>query len=550
MPGRPSRHVGTPHVSGKVDGLPAGRNLALAVNGRIRAVARTYDFLGKTRFSFMAPEGAFRPGADDAGARRDGVGQGPTARGARCVAPGGSRWWVSPSPGRWPAPASAAASGAVAPAATPTQAQVGGARTPVVFISLDEFSLASLLRAPAGDRCAPLSELRRAGAAEHVVREHHSVRRRHPLGHAGRPWPASCPTSAASRSRRTTPAACSPCSGARTASSSRSRSTRLCPASLCRGHTLPGRTRKQKAQALNALIPGEKKHAAKHSELADFIARLRPWRSGRPPFYYIDVLMPHHPYVWLPSGRRCVSPDAEIPGLFGDNMWRNNPALVDRAWQRYLLQVGYTDLLIGRLIRKMKATGLWDRALLVILPDHGVSFVPGNSRRMATRVTLGGIGVIPLFMKLPGQKLGRRVDEHVQTIHVLPTVAGRARPSGAARHRRALGARSWLQAVGQGGALVDDLGRDVRAPPVPDEPGGAPLLGADLAPVRAVRDRGPRRALLRPRAGRRARRPGRERVPAGSARLSVSLDGAVRGRAGRGQRRVRGVGAGRLLAVS
>jgi hypothetical protein len=53
------------HVSGTVDGLPAGRSLALAVNGRIRAVARTYDFLGKTRFSFMAPEAAFRPGAND-----------------------------------------------------------------------------------------------------------------------------------------------------------------------------------------------------------------------------------------------------------------------------------------------------------------------------------------------------------------------------------------------------------------------------------------------------------------------------------------------------
>jgi hypothetical protein len=53
------------HVSGRIDGLPAGRNLALAVNGRIRAVARTYDYLGKTRFSFMAPEAAFRPGAND-----------------------------------------------------------------------------------------------------------------------------------------------------------------------------------------------------------------------------------------------------------------------------------------------------------------------------------------------------------------------------------------------------------------------------------------------------------------------------------------------------
>ena len=44
--------------------------------------------------------------------------------------------------------AAAAASSPVSPTATPTQAPVNGARTPVVFISLDEFSLASLLRAP------------------------------------------------------------------------------------------------------------------------------------------------------------------------------------------------------------------------------------------------------------------------------------------------------------------------------------------------------------------------------------------------------------------
>jgi hypothetical protein len=53
------------HVSGTIDGLPGGRNLALAVDGRIRAVGRTYDYLGKTHFSFMAPEYAFRPGAND-----------------------------------------------------------------------------------------------------------------------------------------------------------------------------------------------------------------------------------------------------------------------------------------------------------------------------------------------------------------------------------------------------------------------------------------------------------------------------------------------------
>jgi hypothetical protein len=444
--------------------------------------------------------------------------------------------------------AAAAASSPVSPTATPTQAPVNGARTPVVFISLDEFSLASLLRAP-GE-----IDARRYPNFAALARQSTWFANTTPSGDGTR-WATPAVLAGVLPDKRRIPIASDYPRSVFTLLGRTHRFivqeplTRLCPVSLCRGHTLPGRTRKQKAQALNALIPVEKKQAARRSELADFIARLRPWRSGRAPFYYIDVLMPHHPYVWLPSGRRYVPPTPEIPGLYGDNMWRNNPALVDRAWQRYLLQVGYTDLLIGRLIRKMKATGLWDRALLVILPDHGVSFVSGNSRRTATRVTLGGIGVIPLFMKLPGQKLGRRVDAHVQTIDVLPTVAdaldlpsprginGRSaldpgfKPSDRAelwsttsvatfgRHLypMSLVARRFAQVISRQTALFGTGPRGARF--------------FDLAPGASFVGR-PASAL-----------------PAGSARLSVSLDGAARGAPAVVSGRVRGVGAGRVLAV-
>jgi hypothetical protein len=55
-------------VTGLLRGVPAGehRDLALAVNGRIRAVGRSFDFV-KQRFeffSFMVPESALRPGAN------------------------------------------------------------------------------------------------------------------------------------------------------------------------------------------------------------------------------------------------------------------------------------------------------------------------------------------------------------------------------------------------------------------------------------------------------------------------------------------------------
>ena len=55
-------------VTGPLHGVPVGehRDLALAVNGRIRAVGRSFDFAAERLeyFSFVVPEAALRPGAN------------------------------------------------------------------------------------------------------------------------------------------------------------------------------------------------------------------------------------------------------------------------------------------------------------------------------------------------------------------------------------------------------------------------------------------------------------------------------------------------------
>jgi len=439
-------------------------------------------------------------------------------------------------------------SSTVSPRATLTPARINAARTPVVFISLDEFSLASLLRAPGQ------IDARRYPNFAALARQSTWFANTTPSGDGTR-WATPAVLAGVLPVKKRIPVSSDYPRNVFTLIGRSHRFiveeplTRLCPPSLCRGHVVAGRTRKQKAQALGALIPIQKKAAARHSAMADFIKRIKPWRSGKPPFYYLDVLLPHHPYVWLPSGRRYVPPTPEIPGLFGDNMWRNNPSLVDRAWQRYLLQVGYTDRLIGRLIRKLKATGLWDKALLVMLPDHGVSFVAGNSRRTATPVTLGGIGVIPLFMKLPGQKLGRRVDQHVQTIDVLPTVADALdlpAPRGVDGHS-ALdpGFQPSDQAELWSTTSVVTFGRHVYPMSLVKRRFGelisrqAALFGTGVRGARFF-DLAPDAGLV----GRTARA-----LPRGAARLPVSLDGPVRGAPAVVSGRVGGVGAGRVLAI-
>ena len=54
------------HLTGRLTGprAKAGTPLALAVNGRVAAVARSYETGGDIRFSAFAPEASFRPGAN------------------------------------------------------------------------------------------------------------------------------------------------------------------------------------------------------------------------------------------------------------------------------------------------------------------------------------------------------------------------------------------------------------------------------------------------------------------------------------------------------
>ncbi len=42
--------------------------------------------------------------------------------------------------------------------------------------------------------------------------------------------------------------------------------------------------------------------------------------------------------------------------------------------QRYLLQAGFVDRLLGRLVRRLRERGLYERSMIVVTADHGVSF--------------------------------------------------------------------------------------------------------------------------------------------------------------------------------
>jgi hypothetical protein len=132
-------------------------------------------------------------------------------------------------------------------------------------------------------------------------------------------------------------------------------------------------------------------------------------------------MLPHSPWAYLPSGTRYSLRQA--PGWGPDEVWSGNQAAVDQYWQRHLLQLGYADRVLGRLTARLRATGLFDRALVIVTADHGVSFRAGQKRRPLSPANLQDIAYVPLFVKRPGQRAHREVLASSRNTDILPTIA-------------------------------------------------------------------------------------------------------------------------------
>jgi hypothetical protein len=160
------------------------------------------------------------------------------------------------------------------------------------------------------------------------------------------------------------------------------------------------------------------------ANFARFLGLIKPYapRAGRAPFYFLHAPLPHGPRVFLPDGKVHSSWDLNMPGVAFDGLSEDLTPF-QFAWQRHVLQTRYTDLLLGRLLRELRDDGLYDRALILVTADHGVSFMRGEAPRTASPENAAGIAMVPLFIKRPHQREGRVLDRAARATDVLPTVA-------------------------------------------------------------------------------------------------------------------------------
>jgi hypothetical protein len=161
-------------------------------------------------------------------------------------------------------------------------------------------------------------------------------------------------------------------------------------------------------------------YTGRDAEVQEFVGSLGS--SGRPSFSFLHVLLPHHPWEYLPDGKLYASDLGFQPGLV-DERWAGDPELAIQAQQRHLLQVAYTDLALGRILDRLEKTGLYDDSLVVVVADHGVSFRPNGERRRVVPANMEEIAFVPLFVKAPGQSWGEVDKGPARTIDIVPTIA-------------------------------------------------------------------------------------------------------------------------------
>jgi hypothetical protein len=153
------------------------------------------------------------------------------------------------------------------------------------------------------------------------------------------------------------------------------------------------------------------------SRFNDFLGGLTG--SDRPTLHFLHLLLPHAPWRYLPSGNEYNFK------TFGRAFKSDQtPApVVELAHQRHLLQTAYTDGLVGQVIDKLKAEGIWEKSLVVMGADHGEGWVPGEKPRSLGKTNAPDLMWVPMFVKAPGQDNGRVDDRNWEQVDLLPTVA-------------------------------------------------------------------------------------------------------------------------------
>ena len=154
-----------------------------------------------------------------------------------------------------------------------------------------------------------------------------------------------------------------------------------------------------------------------------------------PPFaLWLHFFDTHEPYDPDPAVARrfaaeytgSLGAELAVTYLTGLNQPANNDGLsaADRRYvsDLYDAEIAEVDAALATLFAELRHRGLWDDLLLVVVGDHGQAHGEqgfwGHGERLLEPVIR-----VPLWIKEPAQRTGRVVEDPVETVDLLPTVA-------------------------------------------------------------------------------------------------------------------------------
>jgi hypothetical protein len=209
----------------------------------------------------------------------------------------------------------------------------------------------------------------------------------------------------------------------------------LCPPGLCedafrsRKAALPpllgdaSNVLEQKADPARPVLPADGRGSTfeyRRQQVEDFVASLDDDPGDdRPRLDFMHVVLPHSHYEYLPDGRRYEGPFPR--GQFGLG-WVDED-VASRARQRHLLQMQFTDRLLGDVFDRLRSLDRYDESMVIVTADHGAAFTPGEPFRGVSEGNLHETVWTPLVVKAPDEHEGRVDDTLVRSIDLLPTVA-------------------------------------------------------------------------------------------------------------------------------
>jgi arylsulfatase A-like enzyme len=177
--------------------------------------------------------------------------------------------------------------------------------------------------------------------------------------------------------------------------------------------------------------PTEEVHQLSDVVNATFFEWLDDRPATRPFFAFLHTTDPHEPYVPREPHRGLLAGDVQDPSISKGPSARRalnaDPSLDPQRLKRdmehlYDAEIAFNDAQFGLLVERLRAEGLYDSTLIIVLSDHGDEFLEHGGWSHGSNLHQEVVHV-PLLVKLPDQaRGGERIAAIAQHIDLLPTV--------------------------------------------------------------------------------------------------------------------------------